>query len=113
MCQVLGCTALLRISRKRFFNPTTKIQMSFQSVAKKAIEGADIIHTYDQVEVNKKVSDNLNVIILELPLQDIRIDANAVIEVDEDGVTCVTDLDTQTGHYITLLKLTPLALTDF
>ena len=87
--------------------------MSFQSVAKKAIEGADIIHTYDQVEVNKKVSDNLNVIILELPLQDIRIDANAVIEVDEDGVTCVTDLDTQTGHYITLLKLTPLALTDF
>ena len=87
--------------------------MSFQSVAKKAIEAADVIHTYDQVEVNKKVSDDLNVIVLELTNQDIRIDANAVIEVDEDGVTCVTDLDTQTGHYITLLKLTPLALTDF
>jgi len=87
--------------------------MTFQNVAKKAIEAADVIHTYDQVEVNKKVSDDLNVIVLELTNQDIRIDANAVIEVDEDGVACVTDLDTQTDHYITLLKLTPLALTDF
>lgn len=87
--------------------------MTFQSVAKKAIEAADVIHNYDQDEVNKKVSDDLNVIVLELTNQDIRIDANAVIEVDEDGVACVTDLDTQTGHYITLLKLTPLALTDF
>lgn len=94
-------------------NSPSEIQMTFQSVAKKAIEAADVIHTYDQVEVNKKVSDDLNVIVLGLTNQDIRIDANAVIEVDEDGVACVTDLDTQTDHYITLLKLTPLALTDF
>lgn len=87
--------------------------MTFQCVTKKAIEAADIIHTYDQVEVNKKITDNQSVLILELPNQDIRIDANVVIEIDDDGVTCVTDLDTQTGHYLTLLKLTPLALTDF
>lgn len=87
--------------------------MTFQSVAKKAIEAADVIHTYDQLEVNKKICDDQNVIVLELTNQDIRIDAGAVIEIDDDGVTCVTDLDTQTGHYITLLKLTPLTLTDF